>query len=377
MSLLSPSLWAQTPSEPTVFSSSQEMTFVDSNPTAGLDAENRVQIGVLHLDNLTPENIDQALEQIPDNKDILVSTDSEKVLQKVARWAAKGRKGLTRVLPLGPLIGKAKNHIVDRVKKDPGTAMIVTISTMFDSYFWLHVTEHSPEVRAAQMIFTAGLALSFGLDKDLWVRCSKKVQGKLLGFFDPALIDNAKASKYLKFATKVSSHLIMAAGIQTVRFGILAYDQTLDAKYLVASALGIGTIAVTSVFSSIGWLEFAASVNENSHPFAKFVARRVADVRSLTLGMVASSSKLMSPQVYGYSPWAVLVVSGTIGFTAFFNSPKIINWLEFSPKLEFVRLRYQQLGESFRSLISSAFPSGKSTGLACRRVHLPTPALAQ
>ncbi|MNT75936.1 hypothetical protein D3C72_2148820 [compost metagenome] len=65
------------------------------------------------------------------------------------------------------------------------------------------------------------------------------------------------------------------------------------------------------------------------------MVRRFAEMRSIMMGHLAPSGKLLQHDTYGNAPWIALAVNGTIGLLAFLNGTKMAEWTDrkFGPLL--------------------------------------------
>ena|GEM_PF-4994854 len=292
---------------------------------------------------VTKEQMNQILEALPEERDLLLSTDSEDVTQMfVKKESSPARKGLSRLLPLGALAQKFKNskavrdivnyknHLVQSVKNDKIGLIIVTVNTAYDSYVWMHATEYSPEVRAAQMIFTTMNAIIFSLDKDAWAKVSGTIRNKIF-----KVLDITQNSLAVDIAGRFAANLALGLAVQTMRVGILAYDKVLTMPELMNLGASTLLLSLGFTFSSFAWSEFSKDVNGNTHPAAKFMVRRFAEVRSVLMGHLAPSGKLLQPETYGNAPWIALAVNGAIGLVTFLNGTKMAEWTErkFGPMI--------------------------------------------
>jgi hypothetical protein len=318
---------------------------VDSVDTVKIETPiGPVQITEGHA-SLSKEQLAAALDALDDNRDLLISTDSEDVAGMVIAKESKTktRKGLTRLLPVGALgqnfnnsktvkrIIDYKNHLVTSVKNDKIGLVIVLINTAYDSFVWIHATEHSPEVRAAQIIFTTLNAIVFSLDKDSWARTSGRIRNKMF-----KALDLTRNSMWVNIAGRFTSNLLLGLSIQTMRVGILAFDKVVTMPEVMHLAGGAVLLSVGFTFSSFAWSEFSKDINRNTHPAAKFMVRRFSEIRSVIMGHLAPSGKLLQYDTYGNAPWIALAVSGTIGLVTFLNGDKMSEWAEkkFGPVLE-------------------------------------------
>jgi hypothetical protein len=301
------------------------------HPVAG---PGHINVGKLETD---AGHIQSVLEQIPADKDLLVSTDSEEVATQILQKS--GRSGLTRLIPLGRLKDRLvtfKNHTIQSVKKDKIGFVIVAFNTMYDSFIWIHATQYSPQERAAQVIFGTLTSIAFSLDKDAWARCAGYVKNRLF-----KVLDLAGDSKAADLMGRFTANLAISLGIQGARLGILSMDKVIDLPTLAGAAGNTFLLGLGLTFGNFAWTEFSRMVDDSTHPATKFLVRRFAEVRSIIMGHLSPSSKLLQTNVYGYAPWVALAIHGTVGLAVFFNDKVISNWSEGKFGALFTRKKVQ------------------------------------
>ena len=302
----------------------QNEMLVLENKSSGSD---RIQVGILNQGEVSESEFDKALAQIPEDKDLLVSTDSPNVAKKIyARIKAKG-SGLRQLLPLGALKERPA-QLVKAAKANKIGLTIVTITTAYDSYLWAHATEYSSEVRAAQIIFSTLMAITFSIDTNTWARVSRGLNGKILNIFSSAKLNKIKNSKYFQFGTLFGANMAMSMSIQGARLSILSYDHTVDLRYVVTMMGTATAVAGVATVAGIGWGEFSADIDAAKNPYAKFMVRRFNEAKSLFNARFASSSQVLQPGVYGYQPWVILTVGGAAGMIAMIKGKGITENLE-------------------------------------------------
>ncbi|MFZ4403055.1 MAG: hypothetical protein ACOYOK_03045 [Pseudobdellovibrionaceae bacterium] len=357
----------------------------------------RVQIGETGKPDATMDDLSNLLQLIPDNKDILVSTDSAEVLQLIAEKSPT-RRGLSRIIPFGSLVKNAKqsklikplinykNKIVNGAKNDRIGLIILTVNTTYDSFVWLHVSEspYSESARIAAVIYSALINISFGLDKDLWSKSARHIEKKILKLFDsakqnPEDILELKSdteeknlntiSRKKKLMVNFAANTAMMLGLQAGRFAILGFDQSLAVAFGPENLAKIIGLSIAVTFSSWGWGELSADIDGQKYPFAKATVRRWYEIRNLLMGHIASSGKLIQPSIYGVSPWFAVATNGIIGLSAFLRSEKIINWLENSPRLEWTRGQFYKFKNSDLTIWQKLSPRNSKT-LSCQNIFL-------
>ena len=381
---------------------------VDPATGTPLNEENRVESITEHMppiqntEGATPveitqkqisvdaNDIDAALErELPPNKDLLVSTDSELVASKVAASQSEKPNRLARLIPIGRLAGQlnqrianigntahgAYTHLRDAVRNDKVGFVIVTINTTYDSYVWLHATQYSTEVAVAQSIYSVILAIAFSLDKDLWSRLAWKIQGRIIRLFDAHTNvppgELPVMSRTMQMSTAFAAHLTLSLGLQVGRLAICSYDHAITVPYLVSSTAITFAIAALGTFSGFAFSDFLARIDQEKYPFAKTVFRRFQEARGLLLANVAASGKLLQPSIYGMTPYASLVISGLVGLVFYANQNRIVEAVERIPGFIDFHGRLTRLSQRFQDMVNVFRPSrpmATSAGLQCHQV---------
>ncbi|MEN0060259.1 MAG: hypothetical protein AAGB31_15580 [Bdellovibrio sp.] len=295
-----------------------------------------VRLSETHLE-VSASQVGEIVAAIPAEKSVLISTDSEAVVSETFNNKALNQAKITKVqfIPLGDLDKKIKNetffnklktyksNIVRSAKEDRIGLVILSINTAYDSYIWLHATEYSPEVRAAQIIFTTALSVAFSIDKDAWARTAGHIKDRIYKAFNIAT-----DSFWMDLTGRFASNLALGLAVQSLRVSILAVDKVVALPDLIGLAGSSVLLSLGFTFSGFGWTEFANKINSTTHPRAKFIARRMSEIRSLLMGHLAPSGKLLQADTYGYAPWIALSVHGIIGVVTFWKGGPIMDWLE-------------------------------------------------
>lgn len=335
------------------------------------------------------QNLDAAIErELPADKDLLISTDSELVATKIAASQETKPNRLARLIPVGRLAGNltqrisnagstaqaAYSHLRDSVRNDKVGFVIVTINTAYDSYVWLHATQYSTEVAVAQSIYSVIMAIAFSLDKDLWSRLAWKIQGKIIRLFDSgpqALAGELPVmSRTMEMTTAFAAHLTLGLTFQAGRLAICAYDHVITVPYLVSSVAVSFAIATLGTFSGFAFSDFLARIDQTKYPFAKAVFRRFQEGRAILLGNIAASGKLMQPSIYGLTPYLSLVISGLVGLVFYANQGRIVEAVERVPGLIDFSSKLERLNRSFQRMTSVFKPTAVTTSgaLQCHQV---------
>jgi hypothetical protein len=312
-----------------------------SDPLSDVAVETQVLESQDHSVNIgmargeaTPAQIDKMLAAVPADEDLVVSTDSEtveKAVEAEVQHEKPNARGLRRIIPLGHLL-KAAESLSTSISKDKLGFVIVTFTTGIDTYKWIHATQYSSEAASLEAIYSVLLAIAYGYDKDTWGNYAKKFQNKLMKILDFALIP----PQALKVFSFLSANFLMWMPVQYGRIGFL----NIGSLHPMSTAAVVGATAALAAASTIrdaAWTIFSLNVDEDALPFSKKVVRRISDVRSFVMGLIAPSNRLLRPDQFGFLPWISMVVTGSIGAYVLLNSKRFVNWLENSPRLDGLR----------------------------------------
>lgn len=312
-----------------------------------IDDGAQTKITTQHYNNVNPDTVAQIISDhslLNDHsREIIVSTDSEKVVTAVVNEKSNISKkpqfmffgsilANSATNKIGRGIKDATNHVINSAKSDKIGLLIVTINTAYDSYLWMHAESISVTQSTAQIILGLILAVSFGLDKDLWSKMTKPLENKIMSSM--SYLGLVKQPNDLnstqRLASQFFANLAFSASLQVLRMGIISIDHivnSLQSSQFWTTSLLIG-LALTA--SSFAWSEQLARIDINKHPVAKNIMRRVTDIRNLALGHLAPSSKILQPDVYGYGSWVALGASAIAGLIVWVKSERLIHVLESS-----------------------------------------------
>ncbi|MFN7904167.1 MAG: hypothetical protein ACK5P5_03195 [Pseudobdellovibrionaceae bacterium] len=345
---------------------SQTVLFPSVHPT---DPNSAVQITQTALQTTVGE-LEATLDQNLPHRDLLVSTDSEVIADQVAATQAKRPSRVTRLIPIGQLtdhlnqrlrntqnaIQGAYQHLQQAARNDKIGLIIVTINTVYDSFVWMHATQYSTEVAVAQSLFSVIIAMAFSVDKDLWSRMAWKVQNRMIRLFDSGAgavgADTPAMSRTMEMATAFAAHMTLSTGIQAIRLGICSYDQAMTLPYVVSSVAIALAVAALNTFSSFAFADFLARIDQDRYPFAKSVFRRFQEVRSIILGNLAASGKVLQPSVFGFTAHITLLVTGILGIVFYANRSQIVDWVEKIPQILNFKNRLMNVGQGFSDLLN-------------------------
>lgn len=362
----------------------------NSNPPSLIvDMRNQTVITTNHYHDVSPDTVAQIIQEhnsenpstIP-TSEIIVSTDKEQVVDSILTKSGKATftkepkflffGSILSTSPinkighaLGNKITSSVNHIISSAKSDKVGLLVVTINTAYDSYLWIHAESISVTQSTAQVILGLILAVSFGLDKDLWSKMTKPLERKVQSSMAYlGLIHNPKNSfDTHKLVSQFFANLTFSAGLQVLRMGIISIDHiaaTLQTSHFWLTSFLIGFALTASSFS---WSEQLAKIDINKFPVAKNVMRRVTDLRNLALGHIAPSGKILQPDVYGYTSWVALGISALAGLVVWIKSDSFINSIERSKLLNRYYLNIQKIEK-----IITRVKHHNSEGLFCNNL---------
>lgn len=321
------------------------------------ESQGNVQAAASTVYDIPLDQIAEYMMRFPEGKDVLLSTDSLELAEKVS---SQSRMGSTTILPVGRLadrlgfkrisdgIAQFSSHIKSSAQSDRMGVIIMAINTVYDSYIWIHATQYSVEARSAQVIFTTLMALTFSLDKDLWARTSGRIRNKVLNIFQ---IDQSAITARNALVATFGANLMLSLAVQSGRISLLAIDHAVTTSFLLSSATAAAMVSFAMTFAHFSWSELLAEIDIKKHPYAKTMMRRFSEARSLVMGNLAPSGKILNPDVYGYSPIISLGVTGLAGLVALMNAPKIINWVENSSRMTWFRNATDSTSKKFESFL--------------------------
>jgi hypothetical protein len=308
------------------------------------------QIVSTYIKSAKPEDIQKIFETNIKEHDVLLSTENEDVLLNVLRSYTGPQAGVIAnpshhdlsVIPLGKLIktpkfpktkefyNKFKDHYHTAINHDPIGVLVLTINTGYDSFVWMHTQNLTLNERTAEVIFGMIIAATFGLNKEVWPNMVRPIHEKVLGMLH--MWGSKDIGKKPSNAHVLMSHFIsnmsVSIGIQSLRLGIISIDQLSENFYdpkFWGTSFAISSIITFSTFS---WNELMTSVSREKYPTIKKILKNFMDFRSLVLGQFTSAGKILNPEEFGYSPWAITLVNGSVGMAAMLNSKSVVNWFE-------------------------------------------------
>ncbi len=311
----------------------------------GNSADNEpIQYSIKHIKNANSSDVAQLVSEIENvsDKNLVVSTNNLNVLKDIFTKPALFNHFKTKVLPYGEALKKSyqevvvdkvkagAKYIVDSAKNDKIGIAIVTVTTAYDSFLWIHAESLSVEQKTLQVILNIILAGTFSINKDMWSKTTRPLENKISSFLNKYgrfnIQKNVKSAGAL--SSKFLASLTIGLGIQTMKMSIISMDQmysSLSSVHFWGSTLSLAALLTASSFT---WSELISDIDLKKNPLAKFTVQRMIELRSILLGTFASSAVLLQPGVYGYTSWVVIVSSAAVGFMAYLNTNRITNWIE-------------------------------------------------
>lgn len=312
------------------------------------------------------------------NSDVLLSTDNAETFSAVATAIQQHEKTSERkfrFIPIGKLASAQeklaagwanyKANVANTIKYDKLGLSIVTITTSYDSFIWIHSASLDVYQKSAMVMMNIVFAAAFALDRDMWTKMTVPLRHKIINSFDKlsgkasSTLTNNEAARRI-IASQFLANLTFSVGFQFMRQSILSiHDITATMSSMHFWGMSIQVAAITTL-ASFAWGELLAAANAEKNPVAKNALKRLADVRNIVMSQLASMGMVLQPGVYGYSPIVAIIASGSIGLLALVKSNKVIAWLEQN-KLANVLFRKQR---TFENLINEASSLGGG-GLSC------------
>ena len=343
-------------------------------------ANNDTQFSYTEVPIQDPAQLNEFLQNKETMKsDVLLSTDNVESFTAVATAIQQHEKTSDRkfrFIPIGKLASTKEKmaagwanyttNVANTIKYDKLGLSIVTITTSYDSFIWIHSASLDVYQKSAMVMMNIVFAAAFALDRDMWTKMTVPLRHKIIAGFDKlsgkaaeALNPNEAARRVI--ASQFLSNLAFSVGFQFLRQSIIsAHDitATLSTMHFWSMSLQVATI---TTLASFAWGELLAAANADKNPVAKNALKRLADVRNIVMSQLASMGMVLQPNVYGYSPIVAIVVSGAIGLLALVKSNKVIAWLEQSKTANVLFAKQRK----FENLLNEASNIGGGGGLSC------------
>jgi hypothetical protein len=325
-------------------------TVVTNNETK---EETKVSVSIENFDSVeaVQKQIAKTIAKVsskagPSNTSVVISTDEADLLKKLAADTTIGPEVLVAPFDLrnqapekaavgwSQFTGIIKNYpskLVQAAKDDRIGLMIVTFNTLNETYVWLHADQLSTFERSANIAFTVATSIAFGIDKQAWARVARPFKTffrNVLGSSEALGRNHAK-----ELAVGYLANLTLATSINMARLSFVSIDRLMDGGMQLSSLTYPLLMGIVATAASFSWSEHIALVNDN-HQKTKFIFRRTQEIRSVLLGVFATTAYLLHPEIYGWSSWAVLIGTGVAGMTVYLNHDKINRYIERSPFLD-------------------------------------------
>lgn len=216
------------------------------------------------------------------------------------------------------------NYIKKSYHDDKIGFIVTTITTVAETITWAHVGPLSTIEKSANIVYTVALALYFKLNKDKWTEHTKRLKKPFENFFK--LTDSNSKAK--KLVLDFGANLALSTAVSLVRIPLMSMNQIINSGIslqLFQMPILLSVVATASFFT---WSEHQGGIDKNSQPAAKFVFRRLGEVRSILVATFASTAALLNPAVFGIAPWITLSVVGVAGLGLYLKGEQINNWVE-------------------------------------------------
>lgn len=296
------------------------------------------------------------------NSDVLLSTDSAEAYSAVAQAIqSESDKSdrLFRFIPIGRLASARetmargwagyKKNAAETLKYDKLGLSVMTITTAYDSFIWIHSASLDVHQKSAMVMLNVVFMSIFALDRDMWTKMTVPLRHKIMGALDKFSRKGSFGAKGI-LASQYLANLTYATGFLLLRQSIISMHDLSAA--VTSSSFWIHSLQIAgiSTLANFAWSELAATINAEQNPIAKNSLKRITDVRNLVMSQMASMGMVLQPDVYGITPIVAIVTSGSIGLFALMRSNQIVTWLEHNRSTQ--RLFRQQ--RQFEDMINEA-----------------------
>lgn len=310
------------------------------------------------------------------NMDVMVSTDQETVLDAVADATSKPHdKRLLRIIPLGKLASaqqKLASGFKDYYQNAKSTLTsdriglaVVTITFGVDTYIWLHAASFDIHQKTSMILMNLVMAATFGLDRDLWGKMTKPLKTKLINVFDKFIV-NERFESIKTLTSQFTANMLFGLGVQSIRTGLLSLDHISEAVLSTPFWFTAAKIASLATLTSFAWTELMAAINEEKHPVAKYMMKRIGDTRGIIMCQLATISMVLQPEIYGSVPIISYVVHGSLGLIALANAKHIINFLETNTVVRKVYKKVETFENFINQSITTPFRRKQPVIRSCR-----------
>lgn len=348
------------------------------------DQKRNLEVGVT-MEEGDASMMTKALEAVPVNSQaqIIVTTDSEEVVAETIAWANRTRpKKAPQFLfagqilkqdPLNKFLGATKRYkewAHHKIQRDPINFYFSVITFGMETIYWITADSGSIGQKGASILFGGFILGTLGLDKDLWTNSlSRPIEGRIMKGLEKFKLVTGKEgiNSPTRIATRFFSNLSVSLALQTIRMGVFSFDNlltTVTTGHFWLNSILLGT---TMTFSTMGWSEMLAGIDQDKYPMTKNTLRRFAEIRGLLLNALAPSAHVLQPGTYGYQPLFFLLVNGTVGLAAMLGADKIKNWYE---NLEWVELLEEKIEKFNRKMEPHMQKLNRVLGIGVPRCQL-------
>ncbi len=303
---------------------------------------NQPRISIQSLGDVPTSAVARALHQAQmTDVATVVTSDHPAVMQLTAAAFAKAKNSTKlKFMPMGALTKMTaaakleyREYLAranETLRSDKVTLFVLAVTTATDSLVWIHASSLGFPQKLSMVSFNMLMAVTFGLDRDLWGKMTRPVQNRMMAALERlgGTSNFIKASNVL--ASQFASNLAMGTAFYVLRGGLLSFDQ-ID-TILLSTSFWSHTLKLTTMMTltQFAWAEVYNKVDADVNPVAKLNLKRISDMRGVILASLASMSMVFQPEVYGNTPVITFAVHGLIGLTALLNVDRVVNLLETS-----------------------------------------------
>lgn len=311
----------------------------EKGSSGGADPQ-KLETSVTYLSGQV-DDVATIIETAHPNAQIVVSTDSEEIARKAVSAASDSHSQKFKFLFFGDLVSKKTQTLAGSLKKvakytgdsivrDPVGFVVTTFVTARDHIIWLHAESHSVTQKTFMLIFNTFVYTAFGINKDNWAKTIKPLENSIFSRISVlgSLGQGKNPAEVKRLVSSFFANAALSVVLTTVRMGILSIDQlvqSLGSPDFWRDSLMIGTALAATQFA---FSEQLYKVDENTSPVAKFSLRRFTELRAAILGWYAPSAYLLQTGTFGPGPWFVVLGHGLLGLIFYWNTPRIVDWLE-------------------------------------------------
>lgn len=245
---------------------------------------------------------------------------------------------------------KVVKNVPEVARKDTLGFVIATIQVGGETFRTVTSSELGTIEASANILLTTALATIF-LDKDIWPKLVSPVKDKIRNWLRTS-IEILDPRSFKELGITFAANFALMSSLQYGRVAVVNIEH-LDRLLTLDSLVTPALIAATSTFSSFGFSEANALLDEAQYPKAKSYLRFFMNVRSIVIAWAAANVMLYHPDVYGASPWIVLGSFGITGIIVLKKIEPIRDWLEKLPALPILKNRHAPSPMSCKEAIAS------------------------